>query len=176
MSNTEHATLVLLRDKIGRICLAPKKENIHKKGQELHGSSKKWNGYGGKQEPGETILETAIRELFDESGVQANKEDLNYVAKLGFFWPGNETSAPDMLVYVFFLSIFAGEPKEGAREMGTPQFFCPNEIPYHDMMPADKLFLPKIISGEKLVWDVYFGKTTPSGSVYFEDKGILPAL
>jgi 8-oxo-dGTP diphosphatase len=174
MKKTFSATVVLLQDDAGRVCLSPKKGNIHKGGQELE-NSQKWNGYGGKQEPGETILETAIRELEQESGVVGKEEDLELVARISFFWPGNETSEPDMVVYFFFLSSFKGMPKEG-REMGVPVFFMPHEIPYHEMMPADRLFIPNLLAGEKLVWHVYLGKTTQDGNVYFEDKKISPAL
>ena len=176
MNKTFSATVVFLKDGIGRICLAPKKEDIHKAGEVLVGSRQKWNGYGGKQESGETILQTAIRELKDESGVCGKEKDLELIARISFFWPGNETIAPDMVVYFFFLSIFEGEPKEGEREMGTPQFFFPHEIPYHEMMPADKLFLPKLLAGEKIVWDVYLGKKVDGGNVCFKDNGTLPTL
>jgi hypothetical protein len=76
--------------------------------------------------------------------------------------------------YFFFLSAYDGVPREGT-EMGPPHFFTPSEIPYHEMMPADKLFLPKIFAGEKLVLDVYFGKTE-DGSILIRDKKTIPAL
>lgn len=171
MNKTFFATVVFLRDEQGRICLAPKKGNIHKGGEELK-NSQKWNGYGGKQEEGETIFEAAIRELKDESSVRGKEKDLEFAAHISFFWPGNETDKADMAVYFFFLSIFEGHPKEG-DEMGAPQFFSLEEIMELDMMPADKLFLPKLLAGEKLVWHVHLGKKTEDGSIYFEDKGRL---
>ncbi|OIO30709.1 hypothetical protein AUJ77_02785 [Candidatus Nomurabacteria bacterium CG1_02_43_90] len=88
MNKTVLATVVFLQDKKGRFCLAPKKQNVHKEGAELK-DTKKWNGYGGKQNQGETILETAIRELKDESGVVGKQEDLDLVARISFF--GQET-------------------------------------------------------------------------------------
>lgn len=175
MNKTVAATVVLLLDDKGRVCLAPKKQNIHKQGQELEHSRKKWNGYGGKQEPGETILATAIRELTQESGVLAKEEDLELVGIVGFSWPGNETDEPDMLVYFFLLSTYNGLPSEG-DEMGAPCFFHPHEVPYDDMMPADAKFLPKLLTGEKLVWHVHLGKMNPDGGIYFEDKKIEPTL
>ena len=176
MHNTFSATLIFLKDGDGRICLAPKKENIHKDGQELANSRLKWNGYGGKQEAGETIQETAVRELQQESGVICSEDDLDLVARINFFWPRNETPIPDMEVFVFFCVKFDGVPQEGEREMGAPYFFTPNEIPYDQMMPADKLFLPRLLAGEKLTWDVYLGKTSNNGNIYFEDKQTLPTL
>lgn len=175
MSNTYPATLVLLKDERGRICLAPRKKNIHKAGQELKDSNKKWNGYGGKQEPNETILETAIRELKDESGVVGLQDDLELIARISFFWTKKETSTPDMIVYIFFLSIFSGEPKEGV-EMGEPQFFFPDEIPYHEMIPADKLFFMKLLAGRKLVGSVYHRLPEEGGPIFEEEPGVYPTL
>ena len=172
MNKTVLATVVFLKDEEGRFCLAPKKQNIHKEGSELE-DTKKWNGYGGKQNQGEAILETAVRELRDESGVVGKQEDLDLVARVSFFWPGNESSEPDMIVYFFILAIFEGVPKEGS-EMGKPVFFFPAEIPYDEMMPADKLFLPKIFGGEKLTWRVHLRRKTPDGSICFEDEKVEP--
>lgn len=170
MNKSTIATVVLLKDSNGRICLAPKKNKIHKNGEVLENSGKKWNGYGGKQLHGETVLETAIRELKDESGVQGEKEDLELMAKICFFWPGNETKESDMIVYFFFLSVFKGEPKEG-EEMGMPKFFFPDDIPLFEMMPADRLFFPKILNDEKIVWNVYFGEKDNDGNPRCEDIG-----
>lgn len=174
MQTTVSATVVFLRDEKGRICLAPKKDDIHTSDKVL-AKSRKRNGYGGKQEKGETILQAAIRELWQESGVVAKESDLELVGEIGFIWPGNETLQPDMLVYFFFLSEYTGEPREG-KEMGVPEFFFPNEIPYHEMMPADRLFVPRLLAGERLTWDVHLGKKTPDGNVYFEDKRVVPTL
>jgi len=44
------------------------------------------------------------------------------------------------------------------------------------MMPADRLFLPKIFGGEKLTWRVYFSRKTTDGSICFEDEKIEPTL
>lgn len=169
-----NATVVYLRDSDGKICLAPKKQNIHKEGKVLL-NSQKWNGYGGKQELNETILETAVRELWQESGVCGHKEDLELVARIHFFWPGNESTTSDMVVYFFMLSKFEGVPQEGI-EMGTPQFFTEDEIHELQMMPADKLFLPVLLRGEKITWNVYLGKTTEDGFVCFEDMKKTPTI
>lgn len=169
-----NATVVYLKDEDGKICLAPKKQNIHKVGKVLQ-NSQRWNGYGGKQELNETILETAVRELWQESRVRGRTEDLELVAHIHFFWPGNESPLPDMVVYFFYLSKFEGVPQEGI-EMGIPQFFTEGEISELELMPADKLFLPVLLRGEKITWNVYLGKTMEDISVYVEDMKKPPAL
>ena len=71
---TVQATVVLMMDKDGRVCLARKKQAIHHEGGAIFYSLGLYNGYGGKMDAtDETILDTAVRELFDESGVLAQK-------------------------------------------------------------------------------------------------------
>jgi 8-oxo-dGTP pyrophosphatase MutT (NUDIX family) len=152
----ELATIIFLINQRGEVCLAQKKNPIRKKdGEELGKSKNTWNGYGGKKEKEDSILETAIIELQEESGVKAFKEDLKLVGRINFFWREGDDPIPDMKVWIFFLYTYEGNPKE-TEEMGPPTFFPPTLIPYEDMMPADKLFLPRLLSGEKIVADVFF--------------------
>lgn len=180
MRVTEKATVVYLKGPDGRFCFAPKNGNIHKeKGEELKGSAEKLNGYGGKQEVGETILQTAIRELYDESGVIGKEENLELIAKINFFWPGNDTLQPDMVVYFFFLSVYEGEPQE-TIEMGPPQWLLPSEVDIaiegNLLNKADKFFLPKLFAGEKKVLDIFHGKKNEDGTPLIIDKETTPTL
>ena len=173
MHKSEKATVVFLRDREGRICLARKKQHIHKKdGEALSKSRDTWNGYGGKFEtPDKTVFDTALRELFDEAGVVARPEDLKLVGRVGFFWKGNGSAIPDMDVCFFFLDCYDGEPTE-TDEMNVPCFFPVLEIPYNDMMPGDQLFLPHIFRGHTPVGKVYFdgdGKAR-----FVEEEGVTP--
>ena len=59
-------TLVLLREE-NRVLLGMKKRGF---------GVGKWNGFGGKLEPGETVVEAAARELEEESGLVVNTTDL----------------------------------------------------------------------------------------------------
>ncbi len=140
------------------ICLARKKKSIHHADGTLGISLDKWNGYGGKQEEGETITETAIRELFDESGIKITEKDLEYTGVISFFWPGNTSKdLADMEVYFYFVENYEGTPKEG-DEMGPPEFFKMNAIPYDEMMAGDKIFLPKFINSEIVEGAFFFDK------------------
>ena len=44
----------------------------------------KYNGFGGKLDDGESFRHCAIRELFEESGLQGCPEDLECVAAFDF--------------------------------------------------------------------------------------------
>ena len=117
------ATVVLLVNKEGAICLARKKQAIHHNGGEISYSLGLYNGYGGKKEVSDvTISDTAIRELFDESGVSSQKEDLEKVLRVYFYISKEGALIPFMDVTFFLASLWSGEPKEG-EEMGAPLFF-----------------------------------------------------
>lgn len=154
------ATVVLLMDKEGKVCLARKKQSIHHEKGEIGYSLGTYNGYGGKMDEGDvTIFDTAIRELKDESGVTASKEDLEFVSKVYFYTKKDDgIFEPFMEVSFFFLKKWSGVPIEGS-EMGEPTFFNQEDIPYSEMMPADKVIFEKMFNGERKVYEVkLFGK------------------
>lgn len=164
---TTKATVVLLRNSNGGICLAQKKKAIHHEAGEITYSLGMWNGYGGKIElEDEDIEDTAIRELVQESGVMASKKDLTKCGVVNFFWPNNETETPDMEVHFYFLDKWLENPEEG-DEMGEPKFFSPNDIPYSEMMGGDRFLLPKMINGEFVQGNLYLGKIDEEGNPIF---------
>lgn len=138
------ATVVFLR-KDGKIILAKKKGHIHVGEEKLDKSKETYNGYGGKkEETDETIEDTAIRELCEESGgVEGKKEDLIKIGEVQFFWPGNESEEANMFVYFYILEKYSGEPVE-TDEMYAPEAFILSDIPYDQMMGADKVIVPKM--------------------------------
>lgn len=157
------ATVVYLVKDVGgvpHICLAQKQQNIHKDNGETLGESKKLNGYGGKKEETDSSLRAcAIRELFDECGVAAQGSNLIEIAQVQFFWPGNTTDICDMDVAFYFLKKYEGEPAE-TDEMGPPQFFSVNKVPYGSLMGADEI----------IIRNGFMGNHT-SGNIYFLEKG-----
>lgn len=46
--------------------------------------SYQWNGFGGKLEPGETVVVGAARELQEETGLIVNTEDLHSVGRIEY--------------------------------------------------------------------------------------------
>lgn len=102
----------------------------------------KFNGFGGKVEPGETILDGAKRELFEESHLTS--ESLKEVGLLEFEFKGD----PVLLeTHVFTTDQFKGDPIE-TEEM-KPQWYPVNQIPYDQMWLDDKYWLPLLIEGHK---------------------------
>lgn len=135
----KQATLVFLikksDNKIQDIALAMKKRGF---------GINKWNGVGGKVESGETIEQAAIRETEEEISVVI--KDISKVAELTFYFSDN----PDwnQIVHVYFAENWEGEPVE-SEEM-KPQWYSIDSIPYENMWPDDKFWLPELIKERKL--------------------------
>ena len=102
----------------------------------------KWNGFGGKVNPGESIEGATRRELFEEAGVISN--NITKIGTLDFSWQDK----PEILeVHIFKTDGFGGEAVE-SEEM-KPSWFHINDIPYDDMWPDDKFWLPMLIFDQK---------------------------
>lgn len=142
-------TLVLLEEvKSGKIVLAKKK---HKVGIGC------WCGYGGKIERGETIRKAAVRELGQESGVFALPKDLIPVARIDFHNKHRRKGAYTFRVYVYVLHRWKGRPME-SPEMGAPEAFSKDRLPYEEMMAGDRLWLPFALDDYPIIAEVWYGK------------------
>jgi 8-oxo-dGTP diphosphatase len=142
--------LFLLRD--GEILLAMKKRGF---------GEGKWNGAGGKVEPGETIEQAAIRECQEEIGV--TPRNLEQVADITFLMTHDPNFGHHGLIFV--VTDWEGEPHE-TEEM-RPQWFAIDSIPYDTMWSDDRLWLPLVLAGKHLAGTITLG---PDGEV--ADSGI----
>ncbi|KAI8324253.1 hypothetical protein GQ54DRAFT_75359 [Martensiomyces pterosporus] len=109
----------------------------------------KFNGFGGKVEPHETIDQGAIRELQEESGLLASR-----VEKCGllFFYFENDPVA--MEVHVYQALEYTGSPME-TEEM-RPGWFGINGMPFEQMWADDSLWWPYVLDGKKFVGRFWF--------------------
>ncbi len=109
----------------------------------------RWNGFGGKVQPGESIEEAARRELKEEVGIEIGQPQKRGV--LAFETAGD----PEILeVHVFSGRDFRGRPAE-SEEM-RPEWFKLTEIPYDRMWPDDKYWLPLLLMGRNFEGRFYF--------------------
>ncbi|XP_037331191.1 oxidized purine nucleoside triphosphate hydrolase [Pungitius pungitius] len=133
-SSSKLLTLVLVVQP-GRVLLGMKKRGF---------GAGKWNGFGGKVQPGETIEDGARRELLEESGLTVGA--LEKVGNLTFEFVGE---AQLLDVHVFRADHYNGEPTE-SEEM-RPRWFKQDEIPFSQMWADDNLWFPLLLQKKKFV-------------------------
>uniref|UniRef100_A0A7C3WKJ4 Oxidized purine nucleoside triphosphate hydrolase n=1 Tax=Thermofilum pendens TaxID=2269 RepID=A0A7C3WKJ4_THEPE len=130
---TTVATVVyLLRN--GKVLLIRKKKGF---------GAGKYNGVGGKVEPGEDLEESARREVLEEVGVRVGR--LEYRGWLEFY---SVDEKPDWVVYVFVSRDFEGEPRQ--TEEADPYWFEVDALPLDEMWEDDRYWLPRVLNGEKV--------------------------
>lgn len=111
----------------------------------------RWNGFGGKVKAGETLRAAAEREVMEEAGIEVH--DVMEVGVLEFQFQGN----PEVLeVHVFKAESFRGEPRE-SDEM-RPRWFPVGEIPFDEMWPDDRYWVPLFLEGQKFKGRFLFGE------------------
>lgn len=140
------------------ICLAMKKRGF---------GAGRWNGTGGKTESGETIKDAVVRETQEEIGVTVS--EMSKVAELTFTFPHKPEW--DQLVHVFFADEYAGTPTE-SEEM-KPSWFAVADIPYDDMWPDDRFWLPEVLKGGLVKASFSFGE---GDSITSQEVNIVNAL
>jgi len=111
----------------------------------------RWNGFGGKVLPGEDLVQTAKREMSEECGVQAVK--LERLGHLIFEYPAQNEIVE---THIFQVLDFSGEPRE-SEEM-KPRWFKFAEIPYTQMWPDDRFWLPLFLAGKNFCGRFAFNK------------------
>lgn len=132
-----------------------------------HIGAGKWNGYGGGIEHGETLTQCAVRECWDESGLEIEPEDLEKVAEVTFHNTKGNGEKFSCLVHVYLARKWVGEPSKSG-EMATPTWFSFSELPLTEMMPADPFWLPLVLSGKKIIGEAHYGP--------FQGKLIAPVF
>lgn len=102
-----------------------------------------YNGFGGKIEPNETIIDAALRELKEECCLTVRKTDLKNVGHLEFSFEGEPTL---MVVSVFSSNSYEGTPKD-TEEMSV-KWFNYSDIPFQKMWPDDAIWLPLMLENK----------------------------
>jgi len=133
---------IVSKPKILTLCL------IKKDGMLLLGMKKRgfgvgrWNGFGGKVEEGETIVEAAIRETEEESGLMVKELEERGIVTFEFLDTGKLLE-----VHIFNVLKYSGEAIE-TEEM-SPKWFDLTEIPFHCMWADDIYWMPLFLKDKK---------------------------
>ncbi len=104
----------------------------------------KYNGVGGKLEKGETVLDAAKRETFEEIGV--NPTHLIEIAINDYYFPAKLEW--NVRVIIFLCDKWEGKISE-SEEM-KPYWFGFDDIPFDKLWDGDKYWLKQILSGIKI--------------------------
>jgi 8-oxo-dGTP diphosphatase len=105
----------------------------NKKPDDIHEG--KWNGLGGKFEPGESPEECVIREVLEESGLSIQDPKLHGLLLFTNF-KGN-----DWYVFVFTAREFSGELTESSPE-GRLEWVGDDKLTELNLWESDHIFLP----------------------------------
>jgi 8-oxo-dGTP pyrophosphatase MutT (NUDIX family) len=121
----------------------------------------KFNGFGGKVDPGETLVASAQRELEEESGIVCTEDQLHHhaVLLLETVAPGAEKEKV-LEIHVFVCTEWAGEIVEYVKfppsslqttenlisrtnrtEEMRPQWFAPDQLPLNDMWEETRVWM-----------------------------------
>jgi len=103
----------------------------------------KWNGLGGKLEPGESPREAASREVFEEAGVRLSADRYHLLGMLQFpnFKPKKDE---DWLFWVLDATLTLEERGRvlGQSAEGSHPWLASATIPSLNLWPGDRQFLP----------------------------------
>jgi 8-oxo-dGTP diphosphatase len=119
------------------------------------------NGYGGKVDEGESVVEAALRELEEEAGVKASPEHLDERAVIEFY----EVDRPVFECHIFFVDQWEGEFHD-AEKMALPEPFPIDNLPWERMLQGDKFWLERISAGERLKGRVIYKEGMKEVSEY----------
>ena len=126
----------------------------------------RWNGFGGKVKVDESIEQSAVREVKEETGVVLKNLEKRGIITFEF------ADDPEVIeVHFFSSSDFSGQPTE-SEEM-KPQWFDVSEIPYQSMWPDDQYWLPMFLAGKNFKGSFYFSDKNNILNHYLEEVKIL---
>ena len=134
MKEIETTLLLLRRD--NEILLALKKRGF---------GEGKYNGVGGKLEKGETPDMAMLRETKEEILITPTEYDKVAIIDFLEYVKGEKTK---LRFHLYVATKWDKEPEE-SEEM-KPKWFNINEIPYSQMFPDDKYWMPMILEGKKI--------------------------
>ena len=105
----------------------------------------KYNGLGGKLEPGEDVVACLRREVREESGVEC--EEL--VLRGTISWPGFGKHGEDWFGFIFRVDRFRGQPHAGNAE-GDLEWVEVERLSELPLWEGDRHFLPLVFArGER---------------------------
>lgn len=110
----------------------------------------RWNGMGGKVRDGETVTAAVIRETLEEVGITPQLGSA--IGHITF----HNSSKGDWVVHVFRTTAWQGLPVE-TEEM-KPQWFSVDTLPFDQMWPDDRVWMPWVLASRAFRAEFWFGE------------------
>ncbi len=118
---------------------------IHRNAREHDPALGKYNGLGGKLEPGEDVAACMKRELREEAAIEATALTLRGTIS----WPGFGKNGEDWFGFLFLITDWTGTPpasnSEGALEWVPLHRLLALDLP---LWPGDRFFLPLVFDDD----------------------------
>lgn len=99
----------------------------------------KYNGLGGKLEPGEDVVAGLRREVREEAGIECDAVQLAGTIS----WPGFGTRGEDWFGFIFRVTAFTGTPPAASAE-GALEWVAVERVPALPLWEGDRFFLPLV--------------------------------
>ena len=109
-----------------------------------------YNGFGGKVEDGETLVDCAIRETKEEGDIDILNPE--YVGKILFKFLDSDEQDHEMHLY----KVLEYEGDVIETEEMTPAWFDKGGIPFNEMWPDDRYWMPLFLKGKKFTGEFHF--------------------
>ena len=116
---------------------------IHRNARQNDAHLGKYNGLGGKMEPGEDVVSCMRREIREEAGIECTHLTLRGTLN----WPGFGPKGEDWLGFVFRIDRFEGTPHERNVE-GTLSWVPVKDIMRLPLWDGDRHFLPLVFDSD----------------------------
>jgi 8-oxo-dGTP diphosphatase len=104
-----------------------------KKENDMHAG--KWNGLGGKMEPGETPEECATREIYEEAGLKVKRLTLKGIITFPGFY-----NQEDWYTFLFIIDDFEGQLIDSPE--GHLKWIQNDQLLDLNLWPGDRIFIP----------------------------------
>lgn len=108
----------------------------------------KVNGPGGKKEPEETLVETAVRETREEIGLTPLNPRHRGILRFAF------SDGYNLEVHVFMATSWTGRMIE--TDEALPFWVKTDQVPYDTMWQDDRYWLPAVIDGHSVEAEMFF--------------------
>ena len=135
-------TTILIIEKDDKVLLGEKKRGF---------AIGKLIGIGGKQDRGETIEQTMIRETQEEIGLTPTNYKQVGLILFDTYYKGEHRN---LILNIFFANEYQG--KECETDEILPMWFDRNNIPYDKMLEDDILWMESVLAGKYVIGEVKF--------------------